>query len=178
MKSISQALSDWRRSRQAMDNLVNNLPRIIGNECVAAVKQNFNLQGYDSGNGVKRWANRKDQTNKNYTYGRKKGGKSKYKGSVFNADAKILLQTMNLYNGVTYKVAGKSIFVGVDKGIIPYAAIHNEGLPGKAFGKYSFQMPKRQFMPLPNEGPNIKMLKRISSKINFEKEKALAPLKN
>ena len=27
-----------------------------------------------------------------------------------------------------------------------YAEIHNEGLKGNAFGKYSFQMPKRKFM--------------------------------
>lgn len=28
----------------------------------------------------------------------------------------------------------------------PYARIHNEGLQGKAFGKHSFKMPKRQFI--------------------------------
>jgi phage gpG-like protein len=29
---------------------------------------------------------------------------------------------------------------------VPYARIHNDGLMGKAFGKYSFKMPKRQFI--------------------------------
>ena len=29
---------------------------------------------------------------------------------------------------------------------LPYSAIHNEGLMGKAYGKYPFKMPKRQFM--------------------------------
>jgi phage gpG-like protein len=29
---------------------------------------------------------------------------------------------------------------------MPYAKIHNDGLTGRAFGKYSFKMPKRQFM--------------------------------
>jgi phage gpG-like protein len=29
---------------------------------------------------------------------------------------------------------------------LPYAEIHNEGGQGKAFGKYSFTMPKRQFV--------------------------------
>lgn len=29
---------------------------------------------------------------------------------------------------------------------LPYAAIHNEGLIGSAWGKHKFKMPKRQFM--------------------------------
>jgi len=29
---------------------------------------------------------------------------------------------------------------------VPYARIHNDGLMGKAFGKHSFKMPKRQFI--------------------------------
>ena len=29
---------------------------------------------------------------------------------------------------------------------LPYSAIHNDGLMGRAWGKYPFKMPKRQFM--------------------------------
>jgi phage gpG-like protein len=29
---------------------------------------------------------------------------------------------------------------------VPYAQIHNDGLMGRAFGKHSFKMPKRQFI--------------------------------
>ena len=29
---------------------------------------------------------------------------------------------------------------------VPYARIHNDGLMGRAFGKYPFKMPKRQFI--------------------------------
>lgn len=32
------------------------------------------------------------------------------------------------------------------KSNLPYAAIHNEGLNGLAWGRHSFKMPKRQFM--------------------------------
>ena len=32
------------------------------------------------------------------------------------------------------------------KSKLPYAAIHNEGLMGRAFGRHPFKMPKRQFM--------------------------------
>jgi phage gpG-like protein len=34
---------------------------------------------------------------------------------------------------------------------LPYAAIHNEGGEGKAFGKYPFTMPKRTFVGQTNE---------------------------
>lgn len=38
-----------------------------------------------------------------------------------------------------------------------YAKIHNEGLMGKAWGKYSFKMPKRQFIGQTNELTNKQM---------------------
>ena len=39
----------------------------------------------------------------------------------------------------------------------PYAQIHNEGLMGKAFGKYPFKMPKRQFIGQTRELTNKQM---------------------
>lgn len=46
--------------------------------------------------------------------------------------------------------AGKDTTVSIGTDVV-YAQIHNEGLMGKAFGKYSFKMPKRQFMPMQGE---------------------------
>ena len=37
----------------------------------------------------------------------------------------------------------------------PYAQIHNEGGQGKAFGKYTFKMPKRQFIGQTKELTNM-----------------------
>mgnify|MGYP007071615091 CR=1 FL=1 len=34
---------------------------------------------------------------------------------------------------------------------LPYSAIHNYGLKGKAFGKHTFQMPQRQFIGISNK---------------------------
>lgn len=42
------------------------------------------------------------------------------------------------------------VSIGTDK---IYAQIHNEGLEGNAFGKYKFEMPQRQFMPIGDEEP-------------------------
>jgi len=39
-------------------------------------------------------------------------------------------------NGFKYKITSD----------LPYSAIHNEGLPGLAWGKHTFKMPKRQFI--------------------------------
>lgn len=44
---------------------------------------------------------------------------------------------------------------------VPYAKIHNDGLMGRAWGKYPFKMPKRQFM-----GPSRIMNDKISRMID------------
>lgn len=170
MKPLSSLLRDWREAQQRMNILVERVPSIIGVESVNIVKENFKLQGYDSGAGITKWQPRKESTNKAYS-----NRKGKYKGSVFNADRKILQQTMNLYNAQAYKVLSRTVVIGADRTIVPYAQIHNEGLRGNAFGKYSFQMPKRQFIPL--EGPNLKMLRAFTKKISFERDRALQNFK-
>jgi phage gpG-like protein len=47
---------------------------------------------------------------------------------------------------------GKEIKASTD---VVYAQIHNEGLQGKAFGKYPFKMPQRQYMPIPGEANQV-----------------------
>jgi len=61
-----------------------------------------------------------------------------------NYPHKILLKSGNLKRSIhnTVKTFEKIIIISD----MPYSAIHNEGLMGRAFGKYSFKMPKRQFM--------------------------------
>jgi len=52
-KSLSQLLADWRKAQIDMQKLQSDLPRITGNESVKVIKDNFKLQGYDYGIGVK-----------------------------------------------------------------------------------------------------------------------------
>lgn len=170
-KSLSQLVRDWRKSADQVQRVRQLLPRIIGNECLQVVRDNFRLQAYDTGQGRTKWEKRKDSTNKRYDS--RKG----VKGATFNSGNKILRQTGNLYDAITYRVTGQSVRIGVDDNIIKYAKIHNEGGQGNAFGKHKFTMPKRQFMPTDAEGPNKKMLGRITSKIAFEIDKALKPFK-
>ena len=174
MKSLSDALKDWREARERMQNLTKRLPVLMGAVCVNVVKQNFILQGYDSGSGIETWPARTDATNKSYTYGRKKGrkkgGKSNYKGSVYQPTNKLLLQTRNLYNAIKHVESGQNVFIGVDLGLIPYAQKMNEGGPGH-WGKNATNTPPRKY--LPTNGPNPKMLKAILKKVDFERNKAL-----
>ena len=170
-KSLQQLIADFKASRQAMEKLNNDIPRIMGKESVTVVKENFKLQGYDSGNGVRDWDKRKPATDKAYDKGRVKGknGKlSKYrkgdsknlKGSVYNSENPLLMQTRNLFNSVKYQQSGGKVEIGVDLGLIPYAQKMNE---------------ERQFMPIYN--PNVKMLKGIQDKIVKERDKAMKEFK-
>lgn len=172
MKDLSQLLRDIQKARDDLATLQKNAPRIIGVEAVRIVKQNFAMQGYDSGNGINKWAQRSIKTNIAYgggfTFGlhrHKGGGRNKtYKGSVFNAGKPLLEQTMNLYNSLDYRTRGNRVFVGSNLAVIPYAKIHNEGGRG---------IPQRQYMPLPNQPPNKKMQDLIGAKIKAEQAKAM-----
>lgn len=169
MQSLRVLLADWRGARQQMEQIVKNMPRVIGIEAVKVVKQNFNLHGYDSGNGFEAWESRKDATNKAYSAGRSKGKQGIYKGSVFSPTKPLLKQTLRLYNSIQYKTRGmSSVIIGVDLGLVPYARAHNEGLNHE---------PVRQYMPKPSQPPNRKMLIAIEKKYVSAREKALARFK-
>lgn len=167
MKSLSQLVSDWRTARFAMETLTAKLPRIIGNEAVKVVKENFALQGYDSGTGVKPWEHRAEVTDYNYDH------RYGVKGSVYNSGSPILEQSINLYNSLKYEIMGGIVKIGVDLTLVPYGEKMNTGGPG-TWGKYAHtETPARQYMPTPNEPPNPKMILRFIKKLRFEARKAM-----
>lgn len=170
MKDLQHLLSDWRIARNNMQRLQDNLPRIIGNESVKVVKDNFKLQGYDSGTGVKSWPARSRTTNDRYD---KRYG---VKGSVYQSGNPLLTQTKDLYNAVRYYLQSKSVTVGVDLILVPYAEKMNDGGTG-TWGKNTTKTPARKFIPGPNEQPNVKILKRVQKKVESERDKALKPFK-
>lgn len=169
-KSLGQLVKDWRKAKDHFDKLEKTaFPVIIGTEAVRVVRDNFRLQGYDDGQSVSRWPKRKGNTNKSYS--RRYNG---VKGSVVNADNKILEQTGALKNDIKYQIiGGKMVKIGVDTNVIPYAAIHNAGKMGLAWGKHPFRMPLRKYMPTDQEGPNRKILKAIEKKLDFEVRKGM-----
>lgn len=162
MKSLTNLLSDWRAARARMEKLAADTPRIIGVESVRIVKQNFQLQEYDSGIGGTQWPARAAKTNKAYDR------RGQYKGSVYNSSSKLLLQTRNLFRNVRFTVIGKNVQVGVNLSLVPYAKIQNEGGHG---------IPARKFIPANGEPPNRKILKAVVKKIVFERDRAMKDFK-
>lgn len=169
MKPFSELLTDWRKASDGVIDIAEKLPRIIGVESKRAIKQNFEKQGYDDGLTFTPWETRSPGTN--YRYDKRYG----VKGTVANSDSKILSQSRNLEDGVHAKVKGRSVSVGVNLDVIPYGQIHNEGLMGKAWGKYPFKMPKRQYIPV--NKPNVKILLAVQKKVKFMIEWSMKPFK-
>ena len=132
IKSISQSLY---KKYSALKNERRNLSKVVGNEAVNFFTMSFRRQGWKDGNLTK-WKPRKGEKAKtSQTKRLSKDGRGvligKGTGEKLSRSIKITLLTKNKIIVSTSKI---------------YAQIHNEGLRGNAFGKYSFQMPKRQFM--------------------------------
>ncbi len=191
MKNLTDLIHDIRAKSAGMKKLEQDMPRIIGVESVKILRQNFLLQGYDSGSGVKAWKKRSPSTDIAYMYNRTAAYrtpklhkisryKNPYKGSVVNASRQILTQTGNLRDSLTYQVSGKRVTIGVYPRIVTiggkshdalaYAKILNEGGSGK-WGKHSTKIPKRQFMPRPNDPPNQKIINVAKKKYYYELDK-------
>jgi phage gpG-like protein len=79
-------------------------------------------------------------------------------GKKAAATRKILTgESGDLAESIQYHKQGRNIVISAPK---VYAEIHNKGLEGKAFGKYKFTMPKRQFI-----GPSALLMKKINKRI-------------
>lgn len=180
MQSLEQLLSDFKQARMDHERMMRDAPRIIGVECVKIIHENFKIGGYDSGNGVEKWQPRKPSTNAQYDRGRTKdpktgklskyrtGKNSTFKGSVYSSSKPLEMQTLNMYNSITYKIAGGYIFIGGNLTLVPYLQAQNEGLN---------HQPVRQFMPRPNQGINVKMIKVVNSKLKIGTGNAMRKFK-
>lgn len=127
-----------KRKIAALEKVKTTLPTILANESVNFFKQSFRKQGWED-EGVQPWKPRKSTDKKN-------------KGKA------ILVQSGDLRNSITIESAnwGKIRIVSQ----LPYSAIHNEGLNGKAWGKHPFKMPKRKFM-----GRSRKLMNNLRGKM-------------
>jgi phage gpG-like protein len=203
MKSLQQFQRDFAASTKEVQKAIKkDLPRLIGIESVKLVKNNFETQSYF---GFGHWKKRKPTTNKAYMAGRGKGESGRYKGSRFNANHPLLLQTRRLFRSIRFKVEGNGVFIGSDTTLVPYARTHNEGLTihqnarkgvklffnGKRFsseakathgqkvniGAHDIKMPKRQFIPAGNDPMPVKIRTMIVKEFNQEFDKALKMFK-
>lgn len=143
MAANRQGSQSITRKINALKALKTELPIILANDCVNFFKQSFRKQGWDDG-GLQKWQPRKNN----------EGNKGKA----------ILTQSGDLKNSIVAELATFNKIKIVSK--LPYSAIHNEGLKGRAFGKHSFKMPKRKFMGKSRTLEN-KLKKKIEDKLNI-----------
>lgn len=204
-KSMTELVNDFRATQRAMEALQKQLPRIIGTEAVRCVKQNFQLQGYDTGSNFIKWPSRSDATNWAYDNnrgtnaqrisvgkngkvrrgskffatptGRQSKAKNPSKGSDYHSSNPILLQTRTLFRGITYFPATNKVTVGVDPNLIVYAQKMNEGGRGKWGKNARTNTPARQFMPRPGQPANPKIMRWAGNKVKYEQEKIMAPFR-
>lgn len=180
-KTLRDLLSDWNAAVKGCEQLEKEIPTIIGVACIKAIHGNFAASGYAKHGlwSYTPWVERKPATIKAYDRGRtrnKKGKLSKfrtgangtYKGSVFNSENPLLEQTRTLKNSIKKNIKGKSVFIGVDLAICPYAEIHNEGGNG---------IPQRQYMPKDGEPPTQGMLDSSNEAIFKRREKIMEKFK-
>lgn len=172
-KKLSDLLTDFRGSKQQLETLVKNMPRIAGSVAVKIVKDNWRIQGYDSGTGVTKWPDRTAATNELYDK------RVWVKGSVYNSSRRLLEQTMALFNAVKYDLLAGKVRIGVDLSLVPYAQYVNEGVKDGSLGPHHIhtETPPRQYMPKPGEPPNPKIFAAIEKKVKYEADKALKVFK-
>lgn len=119
-----------RQTQQLLKIIRKTLPVQLGNLAKNHFTRSFDQGGFTD-TKLSRWQPR-----------RKRLGKGKFSATQ--------TERANLTKEGTLKRSVKILRVSFPKTIIgsrlPYSAIHNEGLPGKVFGKVPFIMPKRQYL--------------------------------
>ncbi|CAB4126839.1 Phage virion morphogensis protein [uncultured Caudovirales phage] len=128
----------------AVKHAVKDALSIIARDSVVHFQKSFANEGFIDEN-LQRWEKRKNYSRRGKANGGVRSVK-KYR--------KILTFTGKLRRSI--KITSFSMNTQTIESNMPYSAIHNEGLQGRAWGKYSFKMPKRKFMG------NSKKLERLS----------------
>ena len=139
------------KMQKQMDRLKNDLPVILANEA-----QNHFLEGFEKNGG---------QTDASAGGWRPRRPARSRKARQRNKGRNILVESGDLRADIKRRYTSfRRTVVGTKN--IPYAAIHNEGLQGRAYGKYNFRMPKREYI-----GKSRKLDKKSTFTINRELNK-------
>ena len=170
MKSMRDLLNDWKDTKKSVQKLDTEAPRVFGVESVRIVRQNFTLQGYDSGAGVKAWPKRSSKSNAKYDH------HPFYRGTVYSSRSPLLMQQRKLYYGVQYWAQRSRVNVGVEQSLVPYAKLMNEGGWSVWLGD-RINIPPRQYIPKPSESVNPKIITACTRKYDTMLKKAMKTFK-
>lgn len=136
----------FRGKLRRLKQEVAKLPRFMGNEAVKHFRESFDGGGVQSFNdhGASPWANRKKE----------------------DPGRALLVKSGNLRDSIEIlRISKNEVEVGSRE---DYAAIHNRGLMGKAWGKHPFKMPQRKFI-----GKSQKLNHKLRDDIERRIKKAL-----
>jgi phage gpG-like protein len=124
------------RVLENMEKLKNELPVIMANQAKNFFTGSWKNDGWEGA----QWETpkRKIEGTDEYKYPKKGASTRHTRATLVKSGALRRAVGMSIRN-----VSFERTTLIVD---LPYAAIHNEGGQGLAFGKYSFKMPKRQYM--------------------------------
>jgi phage gpG-like protein len=142
----------------AADKAINEAIEIAANDAEQHFKKSFKDGGFTD-NVLERWQPRRNQIFTGIARGKRNHPNTK----------PTLVGKKVLMNSIKKKrINNKKRILSSD---LPYSAIHNEGLMGRAWGKYSFKMPKRKYM-----GNSSNLEKRTEAKIIAKVNTALKNL--
>lgn len=124
-----------------VEAVLHGFPAIMGQEVLDNIETNFKTEGFNDSN-LSPWQKRK--------YDPKDDGHP------------LLNKSGALKNSIQVKEGSDYVTIYSD---LPYADIHNDGGPARAFGKYDFIMPKRKFAG-DSEKVERTLVQKLESAIN------------
>lgn len=116
-----------------VDFAIKDAIAIVARDSEAHFKKSFANEGFTD-ESLQKWEKRKNQI--------RSFGLAKLKYKHVNTKP-TLYKTGALKNSLRTSLRNN---IAIISSSLPYSAIHNEGLMGKAWGVHPFKMPKRQFM--------------------------------
>jgi hypothetical protein len=164
MASLDDLIKDLKNQEDGLKRQLSEVHFEIGKEVFIDIKNNFNKQMYDSGEGSEIWGARSPIVNTIYD------NHSKYKNSPYKSKKPLLKQTLSLFNGIEFKHRQSEVEIGIfakrnsfsGARVDQYARFMNEGIKNYwKEVKIDITPRKRQFMPTPTEGINQKIIKII-----------------
>ena len=166
MADLNDLENDLGKMESEMKSFVAGFNKTIGTVAVGIIKSSFAMSSYNSGEGSNKWTERAENTN--YAYdshnygGTKTVGIRGKKSSVYSSVNPLLLQSHNLIDSISFRAFKDYIDVGIYPKIVMVNGIpHNSELYGQENNEGANNLPQRQFMPKPDEGPNMAMVNSI-----------------
>lgn len=163
---LSQMDDDLKLKAKQMAAAINSdVPMLVGEMLVEGFKKSWDLQRFND-TGSPKWAEVERRKSGSDWYGFAYKNKKNFSKRATTRNILYGSGSTNLRDSIILSsFTNRRIVISSNQ---PHAAVHNEGLNAKIFGRKTFQMPKRQFM-----GNSIFLHKKAKQIINKVIDKIL-----